>query len=228
MISRSHAAGSRLDRCARCWLFLVTPLSKNGVRLGQDGACRERTKSATGRDSRQVQVRLDAGRRVCAACRACGAGALRLACEAPARAAIRRGRRALRCAAALRLHRRPLPGGHALVRHAGLEPRTSRLRATTDSPHATALETGPLLTRASLTLGRTPGWEAGRLTLTLTLTRRTPGWEANPNPNPNPNPQDVPPTFRPAPKHDNDLNADVRCLHLLPCRRLPAPRAVPR
>ena len=154
-----HACG----RCCMSWLFLVTPLSKNGVRLGQDGACRERTKSATGRDSRQVQVRLDAGRRVCAACRACGAGALRLACEAPARAAIRRGRRALRCAAALRLHRRPLPGGHALVRHAGLEPRTSRLRATTDSPHATALETGPLLTRASLALGRTPGWEAGRL-----------------------------------------------------------------
>ena len=141
VISRSHAAGSRLDRRARSWLFLVTPLSKNGVRLGQDGACRERTKSATGRDSRQVQVRLDAGRRVCAACRACGAGALRLACEAPARAAIRRGRRALRCAAALRLHRRPLPGGHALVRHAGLEPRgfqqTSRLARPQSTRHST-------------------------------------------------------------------------------------------
>ena len=81
-----------------------------------------------------------------AACGPCSA--LRLA-RSPA--AARGARRALGSAAALRLHRRPLPRGNALVSHSGLEPRTSRR------------QTGLLLTRSSLALDRTPGWEAGRL-----------------------------------------------------------------
>ena len=91
----------------------------------------------------------DAMRRVCAACWACG-GALRLAGKAPA--ATHHGLGALGSADALRLHRRPLPRGHALVRHSWLEPRTGRV------------QTDLLLARfESPAFGRTPGWEAGRL-----------------------------------------------------------------